>query len=313
MQVTVIIKALNEERNVARAIESALNAVAECASGEVVVADSLSTDLTIEIAKRYPVKVVQLTNPKDRCCGVGAQLGFEMATGEYVYILDGDMELAPGFLSRAVALLQSDTTLAGVGGLVHEMNLTNLEFRNRIVRAESHMRPGNVDRLNEGGLYRRKALDAVGYFTNSNLHAYEELELAARLHAAGWRLHRIDVTAVRHFGHTDESYRLMLKRWRSGYAFGSGEVVRSALGTSHLGFILARLRILRFFVGVIVWWSCVGLLLGFKAPLSVWLLVLGLALSVLVALVVRKRSVSTAVYSVVSWHVFAAGFLWGLL
>jgi glycosyltransferase involved in cell wall biosynthesis len=310
MQVSVIIKALNEERSIGRAIESSLNAIEECDSGEVILADSLSTDGTVRIAESYPIRIAQLRNPEDRCCGVGAQLGLEIAGGEFLYILDGDMELLRGFLPAAIALLRSDSKLAGVAGLVQEVNVSNIEFANRASRAE---RPGSVDRLNMGGLYRREALQSVGYFTNANLHAFEEFELGARLHSAGWRLYRMDVPAVRHYGHTDESYQLMLKRWRSGYLLASGEVVRSALGTKHLHFVLARMRILRFVAGVLGWWACLGLLLLYRAPAPIWALFVGATCAVLALLVLRKRSGNAAAYSILAWHFHAAGFIRGFI
>ena len=72
--VSIVIKALNEEKNICAAIESALAAVADV-GGEVILADSCSTDRTVELASRYPIRVVQLANPSERCCGIGPQLG----------------------------------------------------------------------------------------------------------------------------------------------------------------------------------------------------------------------------------------------
>ena len=71
MKLSIGIKALNEEADIAAAIESAL-AAAEPFAGEVVLADSGSTDRTIEIARSYPVRIVQLANIGERCCGAGA-------------------------------------------------------------------------------------------------------------------------------------------------------------------------------------------------------------------------------------------------
>jgi glycosyltransferase involved in cell wall biosynthesis len=68
--VSVIIKALNEERNIARAIESALAALNKV-DGEIILADGGSSDRTVEIASRYPITIVQLTNASDRSCGSG--------------------------------------------------------------------------------------------------------------------------------------------------------------------------------------------------------------------------------------------------
>src|SRR6218665_3277207 len=82
---TIGIKALNEEQHIAMAIESALAAAAPL-GGEVGLADSGSTDRTLEIARGYPVRIVQLGNLAERCCGAGAQLAFQSAQGEFFYL-----------------------------------------------------------------------------------------------------------------------------------------------------------------------------------------------------------------------------------
>ena len=147
------------------------------------------------------------------------------------------MVLARDFAVLAVRCLNEDLQLAGVGGRVVEKNLDSLEFRARLSRSPTNLSPGTVDRLDGGGVYRRSAIESVGYFTNRNLHSYEEYELAARLHANGWKLKRIDVEAVAHFGHKIEAYALLKKRWSSGYVLGIGELLRSAIGKPHFKFI----------------------------------------------------------------------------
>ena len=92
VRVTVIIKALNEAKHIDAAISSALAAIARV-GGEVILADSGSTDRTVEIAARHPITVVQLRHRAERRCGIGPQLGYQNARGEFIYILDGDMEL----------------------------------------------------------------------------------------------------------------------------------------------------------------------------------------------------------------------------
>ncbi len=101
VSVSIVIKALNEEECIEAAIRSALAAV-EPVGGEVILADSFSTDNTIEIARSFPVTIVQLRNASDRRCGAGPQLGYQSARGKYVYILDGDMEMDSGFLPAAI-------------------------------------------------------------------------------------------------------------------------------------------------------------------------------------------------------------------
>lgn len=315
-RVSVIIKALNEEAKIARAIESALAAVAVVdGGGEVILADSLSTDRTVAVASAYPVRIVQLVDPCDRCCGVGAQLGLSAATGAFVYVLDGDMELDTGFLPAAVACLEADPSLAGVAGIVREMHVSNEAFVRRQQSGDTTRAATDPVCLNMGGLYRRSAIESLGYFTNRNLHAFEEFELGARLVQAGWRLRRIDVDAVRHYGHTDSTYRLLLRRWRSRHAWGHGELLRQSWRRLHFGLALARLR--AYHVAGFVWasWAALAAVaLAVRLPVAqvvtgaflYWLLVIGV-------MSIRKRSVSAGLYSVVAWHVGAAGLVRGLL
>jgi glycosyltransferase involved in cell wall biosynthesis len=312
-RVSIIIKALNEEKRIVAAVESALAAV-RAVGGEVVLADSCSTDRTVARASSYPIRIVQLAHADERCCGVGPQLGYQHSAGEFVYILDGDMEMLPGFLPEALAFLQAHPDVAGVGGRVVEMNTSSLEYLARVERGMGHMQAGEVDRLDMGGLYRRAAVDQAGYFSDRNLHSYEEFDLAVRLRARGWKLWRLPVDAVHHHGHDAPPYQLLMRRWRSRYICGLGEVVRAARGQPHLALVLTGVRELRLYAAVLVWW--LALLLVLLAPL-LWTVKLSafllLAAAPFALMAWRKRSASKAVFSVVSWCFNAAGLVRGLL
>ena len=145
MKISVGIKALNEERHIEAAIVSALAAI-EGLDGEVILADSGSTDRTIEIARAFPIRIVQFADSAGRCCGAGAQLAYQHAQGEYFYILDGDMVLDPGFLRAGIAYLEAHPGAAAVGGIVREMNTEAAEFeiRARAVARDGGWKPGPV-------------------------------------------------------------------------------------------------------------------------------------------------------------------------
>ncbi len=314
MKVTVGIKALNEEPHIEAAIVSAIEALRPF-NGQVVLADSGSTDRTIEIARRYPISIVQLANFSERCCGAGAQLAFQHAVGDYFYLLDGDMVLDPCFLQAGISYLAANPDVAGVGGRVKECNTESHEFQ---IRADTVARGGSwqtgfVDRLDCGGLYRVSAIRSVDYFADRNLHAFEEFELGARLQARGWKLARIDVPAVDHFGHRMDGYRLLWKRFRSGYAGASGEVLRGALGNPHLGIVLRRLGHIRHAAVVIAWWAALlcAVLLPMMASDRLVVLVLLLA-GPMAFLAWRRRSVHLGLYSFAAWNVGTLGLLGGL-
>lgn len=307
-QVSVIIKTLNEEAHIAGAIESALTAVAPF-GGDVTVVDSLSTDNTIAIASGYPVRIIELVDQRDRSCGVGPELGYRYSTGEYLYLLDGDMELDGDFVGEAVSVLKGDDRLAGVGGRIEDVHTDDIDSKVRIQRASTH-KAGAVDRLNGGGLYRRAAIDELGYLGDRNLHAFEEFDIGARLLDRGWRLSRLDRRAVRHFGYRVNPYRLLLRRFRTGYIYGIGEIVRASLAAGYAG-SLSRLRGLRVATGLLIFWTAVILLALAGAAVLAAALAVAVPLIAVLAMTLRRRSLEIGVYSVVVWHATALGLLVG--
>jgi glycosyltransferase involved in cell wall biosynthesis len=305
VKVTIGIKAFNEEAKIAACLASALDALEGC-DGEVVLADCRSRDRTVELAKAYPVRIVQLLHDQDRGCGAGAQLAFQHARGEFFYMLDGDMILDPDFIRAGVAYLEEHPVFSGVGGHVIEQNLEGEEFQVRADKEKAFA--GRVDHLYCGGLYRSEAIRSVGYFADPNLHAFEEFELGARLAADGWQLARIDRPGVRHFGHTESGLRLILRRLRSGYSDGLGEVLRGALGRPHLRVVLARLRTLQMACVVVAWWM---LLLACLVARQGWAL-LALAVAPMAYFVLRRRSFRLALYSYATCNMFAIGLVRGV-
>jgi GT2 family glycosyltransferase len=311
--VSVIIKAYNEEDNICAAIESSLAAVAEV-GGEVILADSNSTDRTVELASRYPIRIVQLVHAHERCCGAGPQLGYQHSRGDYIYIMDGDMQMVRGFLPQALVFLAQHPEAAGVGGRLVELNEESLEYRERAARNSAHLAPGEVDRLDGGGLYRRRAVEEAGYLSDRNLHAYEEFDLAVRLRALGWKLWRIPVDSVTHYGHDAPPYELLMRRWRGRYVGGAGELVRAAAGRPSQRLVLRGLRELRIYTGVLVWWALLAGVLFLPAALATRAAVFAaVAAAPFVLMTWRKRSLRRATYSVVSWCFNAAGLVRGVL
>src|SRR5579864_6438987 len=164
-EVSIVIKALNEERHIGATIESALAALTGAGlDGEVILADSASTDRTVEIAARYPITIVRLNRSADRSCGAGVQLGYQYCRGRFVCLIDGDMRLDAGFLPDALRFLKDHSDFAGVGGIVVEREAINLEYVKRASAHDVDRAPGVVDQLDCGGLYRREAIEVAGYF-----------------------------------------------------------------------------------------------------------------------------------------------------
>ena len=311
--VSIIIKALNEERHIAAAIESALASL-DGMRGEVILADSASTDRTVAIAANYPIKIVSLASIADRSCGAGVQLGFQYSAGDYVCLIDGDMRLYPQFLSAAIAFLKQHPDFAGVGGMIIERETGNFEYVKRASAADFDRLPGEVTRLDCGGLYRRAAVEAAGYLGDRNLQGGEELELGVRLHALGWRLARIAVPAIDHYGHAGNPYALLRRRWATRFAFARGQLLRATFNRDSFPLVLRKLRRELFlFAAVHLWWLSLlvvpfvpGNLVAAAAAFT------AIALFPFIAMSIRSRSVGIGLYSVTAWNVYAAGLWPGL-
>lgn len=306
VRVSILIKALNEEAKIARCLVAAVREIAEV-GGEVILVDSLSTDRTVEIAKSFPVRIVQFENIADRSCGAAVQLGYQFARGEFLYLIDGDMVLQPGFLSQALGYLDANPTVAGVGGLTVDTQIRTLADRRRAQMYAAITEVSTADYLGGGGLYRACAIQSVGYLSHRWLNACEEAELGLRLKSAGWSLSHLPVAAISHTGHNESSVAMLLRMWRNRRMHAYGTLLRSAYGRSW-------------------WWACVRLAWFVFVPPAIYLSAMLAALLftfvgvsaikalllsvtalwgfVFAALAVKKRSFLEAAMAISAWHLY---------
>ena len=309
--VTILIKALNEDQTIAACIEAALRE-GEAVDAEVVLVDSLSIDATLRKARHYAIRIVQFQHRADLGCGAAVQLGYQHARGDFVYVLDGDMVLQSGFLRRALDMLLQDEQLAGVGGKLLESQILTASDERRAQAAAQQKHPVFVDELGGGGLYRRSAIDSVRYLAHRWLPAFEEAELGMRLRTAGWRLLRLPTVAVIHTGHPENNFAMLRRLWNNRRAHAGGMLLRTALGTRwwwracrkqwHVLLTLTIHLSAALAAGLL---PTTGWLSGFVIlEAAAWLLLTS-------ALAVRKRSLRTAAFSVLSWQFFCLAAVLG--
>ena len=213
---------------------------------------------------------------------------------------------------KAMALLESDAAVGGVGGLVQDTRIANGIDRIR-VNNKAVTRPGECQWLKGGGLYRRAAIESAGgYAADRNLKGYEEAELGMRLRAAGWKLVRLPQIAVTHTGHAAETWQLLARHWRSRRAMSGGVLLRSALGRRWLP---EACGMLKHPLAVVLWWGLLLPLVLF-APDALRLPLLagwaGMLVLVFALLLVRKRDLQHAFLSIVDWNYSALAILFGL-
>lgn len=306
--VSIIIKAYNEERHIERCIQSALKAL-QGLQGEVLLVDSKSSDRTIELAKKYPIRIVQIKKANERRCGIGPQIGYLCSKGEFIYILDGDMVLDKSFISKALPYLD-DPHVAGVGGNIKEKSKHAFAFQAR--SKYHHVKKGTaMQQLGMGGLYKREAIDDIGYFSNPYFYAYEEYDLAAKLMRKSYFLVRLPIAMVDHFGDRIDDFHLFIKRWKSKYLLGSGQYLKRAFLDDHF---LKTLKELWIYVFTLFWYGLgVVVLLSAKwtlIPLATYFV---LSVCALLLLLTKKKSFKRLLFSLLSWSFQSLGMALGFL
>lgn len=265
----VVLIARNQVWNVERLVRSVRDEP-RCRSADVVLADSASDDGTPRLAQQLGVRVVGLDPGRRLTAAAGRVAGQEATRGDYVLFLDGDMELAAGWLGPAIDYLEAHPEVAGIAGRVLDLprswegpgreedgagstggasangaGTVGVRASDKVAVDPSDpggrsaaggavLDPVTVPFVAGASLYRRAALDAVGSFDTA-LYSDEEPELGLRLRAAGYTL--VQERRLMAFHFTDPPDRLLttFRRWRRNLYLGAGQIVRKHLGRPYLG------------------------------------------------------------------------------
>lgn len=113
MTVSVVIPTYNEADGIKQCIESIRNN--SVAPLEIIVADGMSEDATVEIARAAGALVYH--NPR-RTAASGRNVGISHARGDIVAFADGDNYADRNWISSIIAEFENDPELDGIGGKV---------------------------------------------------------------------------------------------------------------------------------------------------------------------------------------------------
>ena len=168
----------------------------------VIVVDNGSTDGTVELVREeFPaVHVVELN--ENLGFGPAVNRGVAAGSAPVLVLVNNDVECDPTFLEGIVAPFEDDDGVGMVAGLLLRPGRATvdgygLELDSTLAAFPRFSgEPYDPERLHERNLaapsggaaaYRRSAYEAVGGF-DEQLFAYmEDVDLALRLHAEGWR------------------------------------------------------------------------------------------------------------------------------
>ena len=191
----------------------------------IVYVDSGSTDGSVEMARGLGAEVVELdravpfTAARARNAGLArlVQVAPDLSLVQFV---DGDCEVAAGWIDAAMGSLREQPAVAVVCGRRRERDPGASPF-NRLCDMEWDTPLGFADACGGDALMRVEPVRAAGGYDES-LIAGEEPDLCLRLRRGGWRILRIDAEMTLHDAAMTRVRQWWRRTMRGGYAYAEG-------------------------------------------------------------------------------------------
>jgi GT2 family glycosyltransferase len=221
----------NEGERLRRCLQSLAHA-----SVRVVYVDSGSTDGSVALARSLGASAHALdlarpfTAARARNAGASA-LAQESPGLELIQFVDGDCELAPGWLAAAADFLRGRPDVAAVCGRLRE-RFPDASVYNLLCDLEWDTPVGSTKACGGIALMRAAAFRSAGGF-REELIAGEEPELCVRLRAAGWLVWRLDAEMALHDAAMTRFGQWWMRSVRTGFAFAEGASLHGAAPERH--------------------------------------------------------------------------------
>jgi len=185
--VSIIVIGRNEERNLPASFAAIDGMDYPREKLEIIYVDSDSDDASREIASRWTNRVLTERHSLPSAAR-GRNKGLVAARGGIVHFVDGDTAIDPGYLKRAVTVLENPEIHAVSGSL---MELGQSFWAWLMSSAWDGPRDGPAASTSAGGTYRRKSLMNVNGY-DERLVMGEETELGDRFRNHGFKIWSID-------------------------------------------------------------------------------------------------------------------------
>lgn len=207
---SIVIRAYNEAQRIARLLDGILRQTRQ--DFEILLVDSGSTDATVSIATRYPVRVIHIA-PEQFTFGRSLNLGIAQARGEIIILASAHVyPVYPDWLERLLAPF-ADPQVALVYGKQRGDERTKFSERQVFARwfpERSTLRQAYPFCNNANAAIRRSLWEARPY--DENLSGLEDLDWANWALQAG---HAIAYSAEAEIVHVhDETPRGVYNRYR---------------------------------------------------------------------------------------------------
>jgi glycosyltransferase involved in cell wall biosynthesis len=220
MSVDPLLGAVVIGRNEAQRLPACIASVGK-QIGTIVFVDSGSSDGSAALARDLGCIVVELdasagfTAARARNAGFAHLMDMQPTT-QFVQFIDGDCELAAGWMALAIQNLRDVPSIAAVCGRRRE-RFPDFSRYNRLCDIEWNTQIGKTHSCGGDVVMRANAFAAVGGY-KASLIAGEEPELCYRLRHAGWSVYRIGAEMTTHDAAISRFGQWWQRNRRNGHA-----------------------------------------------------------------------------------------------
>lgn len=182
--VSIVIPTRNEENVIEETLESVFNL--KYPKFEVIVVDGHSTDRTVEIASKFPVRIYY----DDGTLGSARNTGVHHSKYDFIAWIDADLRPTPSWLRIVMRKLVGDEKLAGVCGRTLPFNRSSLLASCEAYEFLSWYEKAGAKAAKSFGtassVWRKKAIIEAGCF-DEKFSAAEDVDISYRIRQLGYK------------------------------------------------------------------------------------------------------------------------------
>ncbi len=220
--VSIIIPAWNEEKSIAKMVESILEADYPKEKLEVIVVNNNSKDKTLEIAKSFEGRGVRVYTEKEQGKGNALNLGISKAKGEIIFTMDADTYAKRGSMKKMVRFFKDPEIMSVTPAmLVHNpkgiwQKIQHMEYILGVFLRKAFASLNSIF-ISPGAFsaYRKSFFDKHGGYDVGNIT--EDLEMSLRIQYHGYRIENCPEATV--YTNTPKTFKGLLiqrRRWNYG-------------------------------------------------------------------------------------------------
>jgi len=215
MNISIIILTWNSEHYIERCIISIISCLTDTVhSCEIIVVDNGSTDQTVAVLNSLvindPFKLHLIPLTRNHGTTVSRNMALKIAHGDYVCVMDSDVEVSGDVFTDLTKLLQGDAAIglavpkiyypSGKWQKSHDLFPTFLHkikrlFFLRFMEASEGNEEANSNTVKDVDyaisafwLFRRSLLEKVGLLDENMFYAPEDVDFCLRVWKAGYRI-----------------------------------------------------------------------------------------------------------------------------